>query len=270
MQITPFSAAPPAPAQKPMISSDFNTFLKLLTTQIKNQDPTNPMESSDFAVQLATFSGVEQQVRTNDMLGNLSSQFGVMGMSQLAAWVGQEARAAGPVFLGTQSVTVSYNSPAGADRADLVARDRNGNLVGRETVPLGSGPYQWQGQDLQGNLLPQGVYSLSLESYRGGQQIGLPTQVESYARILEARSGANGTVLVLQGGIEVAATSVTALRMAGAGNVGTLPPETAPINPAQNAPPPSYQDIWGSDTADAAPNDLDQMAQPEPETYRPE
>jgi flagellar basal-body rod modification protein FlgD len=230
-------------------------------------------------VQLATFSVVEQQVRTNDMLGNLSSQFGVMGMSQLAAWVGQEARAAGPVFLGTQSVTVSYNSPAGADRAELVARDRNGNLVGRETVPLGSGPYQWQGQDLQGNLLPQGVYNLSLESYRGGQQIGLPTQVESYARILEARSGASGTVLVLQGGIEVAATSVTALRMAGSGNVGTLPPQDVPTTPVggqtgdSSASAPSYDDIWGTVTSfgqDSAPITSDNVTQPEPETYRPE
>lgn len=46
-------------------SSDFETFLKMLTTQIKNQDPLNPMEGTEFAVQLATFSGVEQQVMTN-------------------------------------------------------------------------------------------------------------------------------------------------------------------------------------------------------------
>jgi flagellar basal-body rod modification protein FlgD len=138
----------------------------MLTTQIKNQDPTNPMESSDFAVQLATFSGVEQQVRTNDMLGTLSSQFGVMGMSQLAAWVGQEARAPGPVHLGTSPVTVTYASAAGADRAVLVARDEKGTLLGREDVPLGKGPYQWQGADVQGGLLPQGKYTLSLESYK--------------------------------------------------------------------------------------------------------
>ena len=91
------STATSTVAKKPVISSDFDTFLKMLTTQIKNQDPTNPMDSADFAVQLATFSGVEQQVRTNDLLGDLGAQFGVMGMSQLGAWVGQEARAPGPV-----------------------------------------------------------------------------------------------------------------------------------------------------------------------------
>ena len=51
------------------ISSDFNTFLRMLTVQMQNQDPLNPIDSADYAVQLATFSGVEQQVRTNQLAG---------------------------------------------------------------------------------------------------------------------------------------------------------------------------------------------------------
>ena len=221
MDITPSSttatsnATTTAAQKKPVISSDFDTFLKMLTTQIKNQDPTNPMDSSDFAVQLATFSGVEQQVRTNDLLGNLGTQFGVMGMSQLGVWVGQEARASGPVWLADQPVTVTYESAAGADRAVLAARDEQGNLVAREDVSLGKGPFDWQGMDLQGNPLPNGKYTLTLESYSGEKQIGNPSAVQAYSKILEARSGNNGTMLVLEGGIEVDATKVTALRMAG-------------------------------------------------------
>ena len=56
------------------ISSDFDTFLKMLTAQMQNQDPFNPIDSTDYATQLATFSGVEQQTRTNDLLTNLGSQ----------------------------------------------------------------------------------------------------------------------------------------------------------------------------------------------------
>jgi flagellar basal-body rod modification protein FlgD len=205
--------------KKPAISSDFNTFLKMLTTQIKNQDPTNPMESSDFAVQLATFSGVEQQVRTNDLLGNLGTQFGIMGMSQLGAWVGQEARAAGPVWLGGAPVTLTYDTASGADRAVLAVRDDKGTLVGREDVSLGKGPFEWTGMDLQGSPLPQGTYALTLESYSGDKQLGDPTAVQAYSKILEARSGPLGTILVLEGGIEVDAANVTALRMAGSNAV---------------------------------------------------
>lgn len=207
--------------KKTAISSDFNTFLKMLTTQIKNQDPTNPMDSSDFAVQLATFSGVEQQVRTNDLLGNLGAQFGVMGMSQLGVWVGQEARASGPVWLGSAPVTVTYESAAGADRAVMAVRNDQGIVVGREDVGLGKGPFEWKGMDLQGNPLPNGKYTLTLESYRGDTQLGDATEMQAYSKILEARSGASGTMLVLEGGIEVDATKVTALRMAGANAVGS-------------------------------------------------
>jgi flagellar basal-body rod modification protein FlgD len=80
----------PAPVAQPAaISSDFTTFLKMLTTQMQNQDPLNPIDSADYAVQLATFSGVEQSVKTNQLLESLGQQFGLLGMAQMAGWVGQ-------------------------------------------------------------------------------------------------------------------------------------------------------------------------------------
>ncbi len=282
-----------ASSSKGVINSDFNTFLRMLTTQIKNQDPTNPMDSADFAVQLATFSGVEQQVKTNDMLSTLSNQFGVMGMSQLAAWVGQEARAPSPVYLGNSDVTLTYASAAGADRAVLSVRDASGNVVGREDVPLGTGPYQWSGMDLQGEPLPNGKYTLSLESYQGDRELGDATNVEAYSQIQEARSGVNGTVLVLAGGIEVAATAVTALRVAPTlvsqtdtaddtvADSGTdistdtgIETDTDTTTETQSG---SAEDVTGTTpnngvdaTSTSAPVTLDEYGQPIPETYTPD
>ncbi|OYU38795.1 MAG: flagellar basal body rod modification protein [Pseudorhodobacter sp. PARRP1] len=198
---------------KAAVSADFDTFLKMMTTQMKNQDPLNPIDSSDYAVQLATFSGVEQQTKTNQLLEGLTSQFGVLGMAQLAAWVGQEARSAAPVYLGDDPVSISYQPKAQADRAVLVVKNAQDQVVSREDVSLDGGSYQWLGADATGNPLPNGIYSLSLESYNGTQQLGDAVGVESYARILEARGGANGPTLVLAGGVEVAATDVTALRV---------------------------------------------------------
>ena len=196
------------------ISTDYTTFLKMMTTQLQNQDPMNPTDSSAFAVQLATFSGVEQQVKTNELLASLGSQFGVLGMAQLAGWVGQEARSAAPVAFEGKPVTVSYAADPLADRAVLVVTDSKGNSVGREDVPLSGTSYQWLGAGLAGDPLPKGTYSLSLESYREGQVISAQGKVESYAPILEARGGSGGrTTLILQGGVEVASTDVTALRV---------------------------------------------------------
>lgn len=209
---TPTSAG----AAPGVISSDFETFLKMLTTQMTNQDPLNPIESSDYAVQLATFSGVEQQVKTNQLLEALAGQFNIMGMAQLAGWVGQEARADVPVWMDGDPVTLSPNPAVGADRAVLVIRNAAGDLVAREDVPVSTDPYRWLGADAAGDPLAEGAYTVELESYRG-EELLATTPVESYARIVEARAGSGGVVLLLEGGAEVPAAEITALREAGAG-----------------------------------------------------
>ena len=194
------------------LSSDFETFLKMLTTQMQNQDPLNPIESSDYAVQLATFSNVEQSVRTNQLLEAMQQQFGIMSMSQLAGWVGQEARAAGPVYVDGQPVTLSPNPAATADRVMLVVRDSSGTIVSREEIPVSADAYEWTPLDATGAPLPQGLYTVSAESYYDDSLL-MTNDVEHYARILEARGGLNGTRLVLSGGVEIAATDITALRV---------------------------------------------------------
>lgn len=194
------------------IGSDFETFLKMLTVQMKNQDPLNPVDSSDYAVQLATFSNVEQSVRTNQLLEAMQAQFGILGMAQLAGWVGQEARAAAPIVMDGTPVTLSPNPAAAADRVVLVVTDAQGRVVSRETIPVSAEPYEWKGMDEQGNPLPAGTYNLAQESYFQDSLL-MTMPVEYYSPILEARGGANGTRLVLRGGIEVPATSVTALRV---------------------------------------------------------
>ncbi len=215
MEITPTTtatASAPTPPKAAAISSDFNTFLRMLTTQLKNQDPLKPIDSADYAVQLATFSGVEQQVKTNQLLEGLISAFGVMGMSQLAAWVGQEARASGPVWMDGNTVSLALEPKVGADRAVLVVRDAAGTMVSREDVPANANSYEWFGADIEGNPLPTGKYNLSLESYSGDSLLG-SGEVQAYARIMEAKNGPLGTTLILEGGIEVAATDITALRV---------------------------------------------------------
>jgi flagellar basal-body rod modification protein FlgD len=216
MTNTALTTAPGAASQslapKPRISSDFDTFLKMLTAQMQNQDPLNPIESADYATQLATFSGVEQQMRTNDLLTSLGGQMAVLGMSQLAGWVGQEARANVPVWMDGDPVTMQLSPAIGADRAVLVVRNASGALVSREDVPTTPGLYDWLGGDAEGDPLPEGRYTLSLESFSGETLLG-ESPVESYARIIEARNGPSGATLVLEGGVEVPSSFITALRV---------------------------------------------------------
>ena len=214
MEITtsPFqTTAPQQASANSKISSDFDTFLKMLTAQIQNQDPMNPIDSADYAVQLATFSSVEQQTLTNQKLDALAGLMGVQGMAQLAPWVGQEARSAAPVYMNGSPVTLHPTPQFGADRAILVVKDQSGNTVAREDVPTQTAPYSWTGQDITGAPLPTGTYSLSLESYSQGVQIAT-SAVESYARIQEVQTGPSGPRLILTGGVSLSADEITALR----------------------------------------------------------
>lgn len=211
MEVTQSGPFQPS-VSKPAISADFDTFLKMLTVQLTNQDPMNPIEGADYAVQLATFSGVEQQVRTNQLLADLAAQSNLSNMAQLAEWVGQEARVAAPVWFDGRPVTLSPNPAITADQATLVVSDASGKVVAREALPVGTAPYQWLGANAAGDRLPAGKYTLSLES-RAGEQILRTDPVESYAAITEARRGAEGVILVLAGGVEVKARKVTALRI---------------------------------------------------------
>jgi flagellar basal-body rod modification protein FlgD len=201
----------PTAVEAPVVASDYETFLLMMTTQLQNQDPLDPMDSDQFAVQLATFSGVEQQVLTNDLLTELTAQSTMQSMAQMAGWVGKEARVAAPVYFDGEPITLSPNPAVAADKTVLVVTDLDGVEVARQEIPVTTAPYAWTGLDAAGNPLPDGIYNLTLENYAGTELLGT-TEVEHYSVIEEARSVAGGTTLLFEGGIEVPALYVTALR----------------------------------------------------------
>jgi flagellar basal-body rod modification protein FlgD len=206
---TPETSA--AAAAKTGISADFETFLKMLTVQMQNQDPLNPIDSKEFATQLAQFSGVEQQVKSNELLKDLGTQMALMGMTQLANWVGMEARADAPAYFGGQPVTLAPQVPESADSAKLVVKNAAGAEVQRLDLPLSNEPISWVGTDGEGNPLPAGEYNFSLETYRAGEITGT-APVEVYGTIREARMEDGKTVLMLEGGGKLTADQITALR----------------------------------------------------------
>lgn len=191
-------------------SSDFETFLKMLTTQIKNQDPLNPMEGTEFAVQLATFSGVEQQVMTNQLLGQLLQGSG-SGLDQLSGWIGREVRTSAPVWFDQSPLTLDIRPELAADDAILVALDARGNELSRQRIGAGSGEIDWLGRDAQGALLPVGAYQFRVESLKDGEVIGT-SEAEAYTRVTGAEIVGNVPRLILSGGATADVSEVSALR----------------------------------------------------------
>jgi len=193
------------------LSSDFETFLKMLTTQMRNQDPLNPVESSDFAVQLATFSSVEQQVQTNELLTGLGSQMATLGMGQFPGWIGLEAEVRAPVRFNGDPVPFESVVDPRADAAELVVTDPQGAVAARSPLPAESGPVLWTGRDSQGQPLPPGAYTLSVRSEAAGETIATH-DAHMRSRVAETRLEDGAVRLVLENGQSVAPAAVIGLR----------------------------------------------------------
>lgn len=204
------SATSAAGANTPQ-QSDYQTFLNMLTVQMRNQDPLNPASATDFAVQLATFSGVEQQSYTNQLLSSLLSQ---SGLSDLGSWVGMEARLYGGAWYEGTPIELSPAPAPAADAATLVVRDGTGAVVDSRPLDPETQRYVWDGLDGDGNPLPEGAYTFQIESLANGEV--LDTQpVAAYVPILEARYEDGMTKLVMPGDLWVNSSDVSGLRRPG-------------------------------------------------------
>jgi flagellar basal-body rod modification protein FlgD len=193
------------------ITGDFDTFLQLLTAQLRNQDPLKPTESTEFVAQLATFSGVEQQVRANDRLDRIVEVLSGGTSAGLAAWIGQEVRGPAQGAYAGVPVEMEVSARAEADRAVLVVKNDFGQEVLRRAIEPDAVAATWDGRNALGEAQPQGLYNFSVESYAGETLLGTdPAQV--YSKVTEIRIEDGETLLVLEGGGRVALGDVTALR----------------------------------------------------------
>ncbi|MEO1689072.1 MAG: flagellar hook capping FlgD N-terminal domain-containing protein, partial [Pseudomonadota bacterium] len=194
-------------------STDFETFLTLLTAQMRNQDPLQPVESTEFVAQLASFSAVEQQIGTNERLDSLLDAMNGGSGAGLAEWIGREVRAAAPTRFDGDPVEVLVRPQPDAVAASLVVRDSTGAVVQTQTVDPASETVSWSGQTGIG-IAPEGTYSFDVEYTTADGEISV-VAAEVYAEVVEVRlSGDGAASLILDGGGEVASDDVTALRNA--------------------------------------------------------
>lgn len=192
-------------------AGDFQTFLTLLTTQMRNQDPLKPMESTEFVAQLASFSAVEQQVRSNDRLDSIIEALTGGSASALAEWIGTDVRAPASTDFDGTAVEVGVMPEAGIDAAVLVVRNDFGTVVARRAVDPEATTVTWDGLDEMGSALAHGRYSFSVESYSGEELVG--TQAGAvFSSVQEVRLVGGAPTLVLADGSEVTLDQVTAVR----------------------------------------------------------
>ncbi|WP_170791276.1 flagellar hook capping FlgD N-terminal domain-containing protein [Ruegeria lacuscaerulensis] len=197
--------------QTAALASDFETFLLMLTAQARHQDPLEPLDSSEYAAQLAQFSMVEQQVQTNDLLTALTLSMSSMNLEELASWVGMDVRSTSPFQFDGAPVTLYGQAAPAADGAVLVIRDADGAEVERITVQTTDSVFVWAGTKEDGTPLPAGTYSAALESY-DGEEVLSTQPMSSYAQVIEAQVGEDTVLLTLENGQVIPAGLVSGVR----------------------------------------------------------
>jgi flagellar basal-body rod modification protein FlgD len=149
------------------LTSNYTMFLKLLTTQMQNQDPLNPMDTAQYTQQLVQYSQVEQAIKQSSTLNDILSSISSQGMSQASSYIGREARFDTNVagLTSDTPATWTYASNTTPDTLTATIKDAKGNTV--RTVKLDAksqGRFSWDGTEDDGSKAPDGAYSLSLSA----------------------------------------------------------------------------------------------------------
>lgn len=166
----PTSTSAATSSSQPAIGEEFNSFLKLLTAQMRNQDPLAPLDSTQFVEQLATFSALEQQVKSNSSLETIASMMNDMTGLLASQWIGQTVSFEAPRIPYTgENVNFAVEPPGENQTNVLNIKDASGQTVWSETLDPESIVHTWDGRLSSGGSATQGqTYTFSIDTYGAG------------------------------------------------------------------------------------------------------
>jgi flagellar basal-body rod modification protein FlgD len=194
------------------LSSNFDTFLTLLTTQLKNQDPTSPMDSNQFTQQLVEFSQVEQQIDTNSNLKALLAQGQSNGAAVAAGYLGKKVSVTnGMASLADGAAAWTYTLDAASSATQLTVSDANGRIVYAAPGETGAGnhSFAWDGKDANGNALQDGAYRLAVTAMGANGQ-SVTSHVASAGAVSQIDM-TGGTPKLVVGNMEIGLADIAAI-----------------------------------------------------------
>lgn len=206
-----------AQAGSMMAGADFNMFLKLLTTQMQNQDPLDPMDTSEYTQQLVQYSQVEQSIQQTGVLRDILSRLSAADMAQASAFIGREAQFDTNIAgLSGNPAEWSYTLPREAASITAVVKDSGGRVLAEQALQAGTGGrLSWDGMLPEGVAAPHGSYSLTLEAI-DASGTAVPAIVRSVG-VVDSVTAVSGNVMIGVNGIELpSGTLVSVSARAGA------------------------------------------------------
>ncbi|WP_293864523.1 flagellar hook capping FlgD N-terminal domain-containing protein [uncultured Alsobacter sp.] len=163
------------------LANNFDQFLTLLTTQLKNQSPLDPLDTNQFTAQLVQFASVEQQIKSNDTLAQLLVATKASTATNALGFVGMEITADGTTTkLENGKASWTLTVPRSAPRSTITVRDSTGATVYSEIKALDAGTqsFTWDGQTANGTRAPNGNYTISVSATDvTGKDVNVQTQI---------------------------------------------------------------------------------------------
>lgn len=196
------------------LNSTYTEFLTLLTTQLKNQDPTSPLDTNAFTQQLVAMTGVQQQLLSNQLLQTIAGQTKDSGVSSAVSLIGKTATAlSSDAVLSGGKASWSYNLAGDATGATATITDSSGEAVwsgALSDLKKGDHAFSWNGKDFSGvQRADGGTYTLSIAAADGsGHAIASTISVTG---VVASVASANGATQVKIGPTPVALNSITAV-----------------------------------------------------------
>ena len=192
------------------LTGDYNNFLTLLTTQLKNQDPLSPMDTAQFTQQLVQFSAVEQQINGNKKLDQLIGLQSTANAYGAVGFVGTRIAAdSDQLALQNKKGKFDYTIEHTSGTALLKITNSSGQLVMVKQVDstVGTHPVEWDGTDYNGSQLPDGAYTVAV-SYQDSAGTNYQAPITTYGTV-DSATIADGQVSLKMGAVTVALDKVT-------------------------------------------------------------
>ena len=197
MNLSPLkeAAASPQPAAAAAArTATEDRFLTLLVTQMRNQDPLNPLDNAQVTSQLAQLSTVSGIDRLNETLGTVLASLAALQPVQAAGLVGKPVAVAGDALaLADGRARGGWSLEAAATAVTVTVSDAAGNAV--RTIELGArraglGTFEWDGRDAGGRVLPDGAYTFSIAATGAGGDVAVrPLAVATVQGVIPASDG---------------------------------------------------------------------------------
>ena len=202
------------------VSKQYSDFLRLLTTQLQNQDPTSPFDTNEMTQQIATLSQVEQQINTNKNLETLIGMITATQYNSVVSYIGKQVEANGNQgALENGKAPFVYYLAKDADVVDITIKNATGQVVytGPGTKVSGRNEFSWDGKANDGSQQPDGVYTIEVAA-KDASNNAVTAQVYTTGTVTSIDS-VGGTVYASIG-------NILSIPLAGIISVRQAPPST--------------------------------------------